>query len=219
MFKKCIIINKNKIKYLYCSSQHCERTYSLVTQLLPVLNTSYKRNRRCFMVSEGLSLVKPPFTSELLIKLLNELLTSPLSSNALSELLTSPSAQALLRGGGGRDAPAQGRPVCDDPGRNGRLPCRTVGEPQTCSSSCFPFVGMRPVIRLFISLPLLPVVGLFFSLHFSSFSAFLRSLFTQSSHLTRGLPLFYYLHVSLSQILSAISLSLRPRVHSISPGS
>ena len=36
--------------------------------------------------------------------------------------------------------------------------------------------------------PLVPVVGLY--LHFSSFSAFLRSLFTQSSHLNCGRPRF-----------------------------
>ena len=65
----------------------------------------------------------------------------------------------------------------------------------TCSSSGFPCVGVRLVysslrctatfvIRFHWSLLLA------FSLHFSSSSAFLRSLFTQSSHLSCGLPRF-----------------------------
>ena len=64
-----------------------------------------------------------------------------------------------------------------------------------CSSSGFPCVGVRLVywslrctatfvIRFHWSLLLA------FSLHFSSSSAFLRSLFTQSSHLSCGLPRF-----------------------------
>ena len=65
----------------------------------------------------------------------------------------------------------------------------------SCSSSGFPCVGVRLVysslrctatfvIRFHWSLLLA------FSLHFSSSSAFLRSLFTQSSHLSCGLPRF-----------------------------
>ena len=65
----------------------------------------------------------------------------------------------------------------------------------TCSFSCFPCVGVRLVywslqctsifvIRFHWSLLLA------FSLHFSSFSAFLRSLFTKSSHLSWELPRF-----------------------------
>ena len=67
----------------------------------------------------------------------------------------------------------------------------------TCSSSCFPFVAVSPVIRHSDVQPLL----LFFhcylllaiSLHFSSSSAFLMSLFTQSAHLSCGLPRFLHL--------------------------
>ena len=66
---------------------------------------------------------------------------------------------------------------------------------KTCSSSGFPCVGVRLVysslrctatfvIRFHWSLLCA------FSLHFSSSSAFLRSLFTQSSHLSCGLPRF-----------------------------
>ena len=65
----------------------------------------------------------------------------------------------------------------------------------SCSFSGFPCVGVRLVysslrctatfvIRFHLSLLLA------FSLHFSSSSAFLRSLFTQSSHLSCGLPRF-----------------------------
>ena len=64
----------------------------------------------------------------------------------------------------------------------------------TCFSNGFPFVGARLFLlslrctyfcKLF---PLVHVVRL--SLQFSSSSAFLRSLFTQSSHLSCGLPRF-----------------------------
>ena len=69
----------------------------------------------------------------------------------------------------------------------------------SCSSSRLHCTGVRLVSRhyavrqllLFFKL-LLPVVV--FSLHFSSSSAFHRSLFTQSSHLRYGLPHFCNLH-------------------------
>ena len=61
-----------------------------------------------------------------------------------------------------------------------------------CSSSSY-FCSLRPSIRhsytvTFIVFPLLPLLA--FSHYFSSSSAFLRSLFTQSSRLNCGLPRF-----------------------------
>ena len=64
-----------------------------------------------------------------------------------------------------------------------------------CSSSCFPCVGVRLVYWSLRSTATFVIcfhrsLLLAFSLHFSSSSAFLRSLFTQSSHLSCGLPRF-----------------------------
>ena len=79
-------------------------------------------------------------------------------------------------------------------GRAVTFPQLKTSTPFFCSSSGFLFVGVNlvschSVVRLFsLFFPLLPVVGL--SLHFSSSSAFLRSLFTHSSHLRCGLPRF-----------------------------
>ena len=65
----------------------------------------------------------------------------------------------------------------------------------SCSSSCFPCVGVRLVYwslrstaTFVISFHRSPLLA--FSLHFSSSFAFLKSLFTQSSHLSCGLPRF-----------------------------
>ena len=64
-----------------------------------------------------------------------------------------------------------------------------------CSSSGFPCVGVRLVYSSLRCTATLVIrfhwsLLLAFSLHFSSSSAFLRSLFTQSSHLSCGLPRF-----------------------------
>ena len=64
-----------------------------------------------------------------------------------------------------------------------------------CSSSCFPCVGVRLIYWSLRSTATFVIcfhrsLLLAFSLHFSSSSAFLRSLFTQSSHLSCGLPRF-----------------------------
>ena len=64
-----------------------------------------------------------------------------------------------------------------------------------CSSSGFPCVGVMLVYRSLQSTATFVIcfhwsLLLAFSLHFSSSSAFLRSLFTQSSHLSCGLPRF-----------------------------
>ena len=64
-----------------------------------------------------------------------------------------------------------------------------------CSSSCFPCVGVRLVYWSLRSTATFVIsfhrsLLLAFSLHFSSSFAFLKSLFTQSSHLSCGLPRF-----------------------------
>ena len=64
-----------------------------------------------------------------------------------------------------------------------------------CSSSCFPRVGVKLIYRSLRSTATFVIcfhrsLLLAFSLHFSFSSAFLRSLFTQSSHLSCGLPRF-----------------------------
>ena len=64
-----------------------------------------------------------------------------------------------------------------------------------CYSSCFPCVGVRLIYWSLRSTATFVIcfhrsLLLVFSLHFSSSSAFLRSLFTQSSHLSCGLPRF-----------------------------
>ena len=69
------------------------------------------------------------------------------------------------------------------------------GSQDGCSSSGFPCVGVRLVYWSLRSTATFVICFhwslLFtFSLHFSSSSAFLRSLFTQSSHLSCGLPRF-----------------------------
>ena len=65
----------------------------------------------------------------------------------------------------------------------------------SCSSSCFPCVGVRLVYWSLRSTATFVIcfhrsLLLAFSLHFYSSSAFLRSLFTQSSHLSCGLHRF-----------------------------
>ena len=65
----------------------------------------------------------------------------------------------------------------------------------SCSSSCFPCVGVRLIYWSLRSTATFVIsfhrsLLLAFSLNFSSSSAFLRSLFTQSSHLSCGLPRF-----------------------------
>ena len=65
----------------------------------------------------------------------------------------------------------------------------------SCSSSCFPCVGVRLVYWSLRSTATFVIsfhrsLLLAFSLHFSSSFAFLKSLFTQSSHLSCGLPRF-----------------------------
>ena len=79
----------------------------------------------------------------------------------------------------------------------------------SCSSSRFPFVELKLVNHL----SAVQLLSLFFSvapccwhfLHFYSYSAFHRSLFTQSSHLSCGLPRFLQPPCFLSQIFSVIS--------------
>ena len=65
----------------------------------------------------------------------------------------------------------------------------------TCSSSCFPCVGVRLVYWSLRSTATFVIsfhrsLLMAFSLHFSSSFAFLKSLLTQSSHLSCGLPRF-----------------------------
>ena len=65
----------------------------------------------------------------------------------------------------------------------------------SCSSSCFPCVGVRLIYWSLRSTATFVIsfhwsLLLAFSLHFSSSFAFLKSLFTQSSHLSCGLPHF-----------------------------
>ena len=65
----------------------------------------------------------------------------------------------------------------------------------SCSSSCFPSVWVRLVYWSLRSTATFVIsfhwsLLLAFSLHFSSSFAFLKSLFTQSSHLSCGLPRF-----------------------------
>ena len=65
----------------------------------------------------------------------------------------------------------------------------------SCYSSCFPYVVVRLVYSSLRCTATFVIrfhwfLLLAFSLHFSSSSAFLRSLFTQSSHLSCGLPRF-----------------------------
>ena len=66
---------------------------------------------------------------------------------------------------------------------------------QCCSSSCFHCVGVRLIYWSLRSTATFVIcfhrsLLLACSLHFSSSTAFLRSLFTQSSHLSCGLPRF-----------------------------
>ena len=71
----------------------------------------------------------------------------------------------------------------------------SIPGPTACSSSGFPYVG---VMLIYWSLRSTATFVFFFhwsqllalSLHFTSSSAVLRSLFTQSSHLSCGLPRF-----------------------------
>ena len=65
----------------------------------------------------------------------------------------------------------------------------------TYSSSCFPYIGVRLIYWSLRSTATFVIcfhwsLLLAFSLHFSSSSAFLRSLFTQSCHLSCALPRF-----------------------------
>ena len=89
----------------------------------------------------------------------------------------------------------------------------------SCSSSGFPFVGVRLVYWSLCCTATFVIcfhwsLLLAFSLHFSSSSAFLRSLFTQSSHLNCGIPRF--LHPScffvsdLFNNLSSVILTICP---------
>ena len=89
-----------------------------------------------------------------------------------------------------------------------------------CSSSCFPIVGVKLDTLLYGYFFSQWSLLLVFSLHFSSSSAFLWSVFTRSSHLSRGLLIFCNLLASLSRLCLVIShLSFWPCVRPISSGS
>ena len=75
------------------------------------------------------------------------------------------------------------------------LPRKQEMERLPCSSSCFPCVGVRLVYWPLRSTAAFVIcihrsLLLAFPLHLSSSFAFLKSLFTQSSHLSCGLPRF-----------------------------
>ena len=78
-----------------------------------------------------------------------------------------------------------------------------------CSSSCFPCVGVRLVYWSLRSTATFVIcfhrsLLLAFSLHFSSSSAFLRSLFTQTPFLAVAFPVFWNLLASLSRLFSVV---------------